>query len=237
MCELLHFLHLHSNCGLFARTASTSCGMGGGGEIDVKSCHLRGTRGGYGRKRLVPALSSQSILFVLSKRHPPSPNALWHPGLVDVVHRVRGRPRVPPPRNWVTAAGRWDAKQSKCNGGSEWPDRDGFTRATSISPRTTVPGLYTPYPEWHEWALNGPFWPIQTFRVWSRGGEGGDSGPGRNGRCPGEPIPVWLRPGEPIPVWLGRTPHCTWSVSHPIGPRRSLDSGVGWGWGRLEVSL
>ena len=45
--------------------------------------------------------------------HTPSgtPNALCHPVLVDVVHRVRGRPRVTP-RNWVTTA-QWYKRRSK----------------------------------------------------------------------------------------------------------------------------
>ena len=53
----------------------------------------------------------------------------------------------------MTAADRCGAKQAKCNGRSPWPDRDGFTRTTSISPGTTVTPLsYIPCPEWHEWA-------------------------------------------------------------------------------------
>ena len=35
-------------------------------------------------------------LFVLSKCHPPSPDALRNPGLVNVFHRERGGPRVAP---------------------------------------------------------------------------------------------------------------------------------------------
>ena len=34
--------------------------------------------------------------FVLSERHPTCSDALSHPCLVDVVHRVRGRPRFAP---------------------------------------------------------------------------------------------------------------------------------------------
>ena len=104
MCELLNFWRL-SNDGLFTSAASSACGVGGG---DVKCCQLRGTRGYRGQKRLAPALSSQPIpLFDPSKRHPPSPNALCHLGLVDVVHQVRERPRVPPPPGvgWPLLAG------------------------------------------------------------------------------------------------------------------------------------
>ena len=36
-------------------------------------------------------------------------------------------------------------------------------------------------------------------------GIGGDSGPGRNGR----------RPGESIPIWPGWSPMCAWRGSHP----------------------
>ena len=55
--------------------------------------------------------------FVLSTCHPPSPNALRNPGLVDVVHRVSGRSRIAP-RNWVAAAGRWGTNQSTRSGGT-----------------------------------------------------------------------------------------------------------------------
>ena len=79
--------------------------------IDVKCCQLRETRGGRGQKMLAPALSSQQIPLLSSPNVIPIPNALCHPGLVGVIHRVRGRPRVAP-RNWVTAAGRLDEKQA-----------------------------------------------------------------------------------------------------------------------------
>ena len=81
-------------------------------RTDVKCRQLRGTRGGRGHKRLARALSSQPIpILSPHQRHTPSPNALCPPGLVDIVHRARGRPYLPPPRNWVTvtAAGRWGA--------------------------------------------------------------------------------------------------------------------------------
>ena len=35
-------------------------------------------------------------LFILSQRHPPSPDALRDLSLVDVVHQVSGRPGVAP---------------------------------------------------------------------------------------------------------------------------------------------
>ena len=44
--------------------------------------------------------------------HPQTPS---YPGLVDVVHRERGRPRVAP-RKWMTAAGRWCADHAMCTG-------------------------------------------------------------------------------------------------------------------------
>ena len=40
---------------------------------------------------------------------------MWS-GLVDVIQRVRGRPRVAP-RNWMTIAGRWSANQARCTRG------------------------------------------------------------------------------------------------------------------------
>ena len=42
----------------------------------------------------------------------------------------------------------------------------------------------------------------------------GDSGPGRNGR----------RPGEPIPLWPGSTPQCSRPGSNPAGQWRSPNS-------------
>ena len=142
---------------------------------------------GRGNKRLVCAPSSQPIsLFALSRRHPPSPNALCHPGLVDVVHRLRGRLECPPPRNWVTAAGRLGYETDQV----QW----GFTLARPvwvhpISQDYCHPIRPPPYPIPN--ALNGmkgrkgPFMP---FRVWGIGSL--DSGPGRNGRRPGELSPV-----------------------------------------------
>ena len=38
--------------------------------------------------------------FILSNRHPLYPEVLRNPGLVDVVHRVSGRPRVAPGVGW-----------------------------------------------------------------------------------------------------------------------------------------
>ena len=141
---------------------------------------------GRGNKRLVCAPSSQPIsLFALSRRHPPSPNALCHPGLVDVVHRLRGRLEGPPPPEL---------------GGCCWPvglrDR---SSAMGVHPGQTgmgspyLPGLLSPHPPPYPIpnALNGmkgrkgPFMP---FRVWGIGSL--DSGPGRNGRRPGELSPV-----------------------------------------------
>ena len=46
----------------------------------------------------------ESPLFVLSKCHPPSPDALLNPCLVDVVHRISGISRIAS-RNWVTTGG------------------------------------------------------------------------------------------------------------------------------------
>ena len=47
--------------------------------------------------------------FILSKCYPHSPNAIVNPGLLDVIHRVCGGPRAPPPPNLrpelVAAAG------------------------------------------------------------------------------------------------------------------------------------
>ena len=99
------FLRLHRYHGLFCvcRVSRLWCVCVCGGGIDVKwfSC------AGRGQKRLTPAHSSQPVpRFALPKRHPLSPNAFCHPGPVDVVHRVRGRPRVAPPpalsdRRWL----------------------------------------------------------------------------------------------------------------------------------------
>ena len=41
-----------------------------------------------------------------------------------VIYRVRGRPQDDP-RNWVTAAGRWDVNQAKGTKGSSRSDRYG----------------------------------------------------------------------------------------------------------------
>ena len=117
---------------------------------------------GRGNKRLVCAPSSQPIsLFALSRRHPPSPNALCHPGLVDVVHRLRGRLECPPPPEL---------------GDCCWPvglrDR---SSAMGVHPGQTgmgspyLPGLLSPHPpplpytqcpEWHE----GPKGPIHAIQ-------------------------------------------------------------------------
>ena len=72
-----------------------------------------------------------------------SQRSMWS-GLVDVVHRVIGRPRVAP--RWPSLAGGMQTRPcvlvpDQCTS-SLWPDRHGFTRVTSISPRITV----TPYP-------------------------------------------------------------------------------------------
>ena len=93
--------------------------------------------------------------------HLSSPNDLCCPGLVDVGHQETGRPfsSRPPPRNRVDAAGRWVAKQVMCTGSSPWPDRYGFTRVTSSSPRTTVS---PPSPILHPIALQ---WSELTGRV------------------------------------------------------------------------
>ena len=67
--------------------------------------------------------------------HPTSPDALYCPGLVDVVQRVRGGPRVAS-RKLVTAAGRWGANQAYCALGTPWPD---LVFIDVISPRINVP--------------------------------------------------------------------------------------------------
>ena len=82
-----------------------------------------------------PLLSTQNII--------PIPNAPCYPGLVDVVHRVRGRPRVAT-RSWVAAADRWGANHANCTGGSPGPDWYGFTRATPTSPTTNVTRILHP---------------------------------------------------------------------------------------------
>ena len=56
------------------------------------------------------------VLFLLSKCHPPSPNAPRNPGLVDVVHRISGRSRIAP-RSWVTTVGRRGWNQTEWTGG------------------------------------------------------------------------------------------------------------------------
>ena len=75
----------------------------------------------------------------ISKRHPPSPNAICNPGLVDVIHRGKGRPRVAPGSRWPSLAS--GVRTRLCALGSPWPDWYWFTRATSISLRATI----TPY--------------------------------------------------------------------------------------------
>ena len=106
----------------------------------------------YRLRGSVPAAVLSPIPLCPIQSRPSSPNALCNPSLVDVVHRVSGRPRVAP-RNWATAAGRWDANHEPwgpCRYGP-WPCRYGFTRAMSISPRTNVtPPSYLPEP------CNGP---------------------------------------------------------------------------------
>ena len=56
------------------------------------------------------------IFFILSKHHPPSPDALRNPGLVDVVRRVSGRTRIAP-RDGVTAVGRRSWNKAESTGG------------------------------------------------------------------------------------------------------------------------
>ena len=65
-----------------------------------------------------------------------------------------------------------------------------------------------------------PFRSAQTITgQWDLGQEGGGSGPGRNGRCR----------VEPIPICPGSTPHpkCTGLASNPAGQRRPPNSGRG----------
>ena len=44
-------------------------------------------------------------LFILSKCHPPSPDALRNPGLVNAVHRIIGRSRIAPRNGWPPLVG------------------------------------------------------------------------------------------------------------------------------------
>ena len=64
--------------------------------------------GGGGGRRTDPSA-------VLSKRHPPSPDALHKPDLVDIVPLVGGRSRIAP-RKWVAAAGRRGTDQTTRSG-------------------------------------------------------------------------------------------------------------------------
>ena len=70
----------------------------------------------YRLRGSVPAAVLSPIPLCPIQSRPSSPNALCNPSLVDVVHRVSGRPRVAP-RNWATAAGRWGANQTMSRGG------------------------------------------------------------------------------------------------------------------------
>ena len=81
-------------------------------------------------------------LSVLFKRHPPSPQALHNPGLLDVVHRVSGRSCVAPGIGWPPLAARVRTRPRDL--WVPWPDRYGCTRATSTSPRTNVTPLSYP---------------------------------------------------------------------------------------------
>ena len=102
-------------------------------------------------------------LFVLSKRHPHSPNALCNPG---PHHWQEADPESPPPSPGNWSGCRWSAgcelrtRPCACIGSSSWSDPYGFTRSTSISSRTTVTPLSYIHPtilhptalQWHEWA-------------------------------------------------------------------------------------
>ena len=81
-------------------------------------------------------------LVVLSKRQPPSPNTLFDPGLVDVIHRARRGPRVVPRKLAAAALARGTrtgcfTRRLASSLAGFW-----FLRATSTSLRTTAP----PYP-------------------------------------------------------------------------------------------
>ena len=106
----------------------------------------------------------RSLFCSLQTSYPilPSPNALCHPGLVDVVYRVRGRPRVAPPPPELGDR-QWGAKQTKCNGGSPWPDRYGFTRATSIFSQDHCHPTPYPIPPTLN-GMNGPKGPIHAIQ-------------------------------------------------------------------------
>ena len=75
-------------------------------------------------------------LIILSERHPPSPNALCHPGLVGVVRRVRGRHRVAP----ELSGHRWPVGARPCAVGVE-PGQNGMG---SPGRRPFIPGTLSP---------------------------------------------------------------------------------------------
>ena len=103
-------------------------------------------------------LSTDPSFCPLQTSSPVPQRPSCHPGLVDAVHRVRGRPRVTPPPPPELGHCCWPVGCE--TGQTQW----GLTLtrlvwvhplATSIYPVTTVPTPpphYSPYSEWHEWA-------------------------------------------------------------------------------------
>ena len=64
---------------------------------------------------------------------------------------------------------------------------------------------------WMKALFGSPLTPLQGYGMQDKGG--GGSGPGRNGRCPGEPIPFW--PGSTTSA-LGLVPTQPANGGHPI---------------------
>ena len=95
----------------------------------------------------------EQILYVKISTNPsfcslqtsfPIPNALRNPGLVDVVHRLRGGPRVtpggrrPPLTGGMRSSCFTHCCQSPVRVPSSYSQSFGFALVTSISPRTTA---------------------------------------------------------------------------------------------------
>ena len=146
----------------------------------------------FKQNKKVPSLCHRSIflflpipVFVSFIRHSPSPKALCNPGMVDVVHRVRDRPRVAP-RNWES---HWPAGLEP--GREHWrltlAKTVLFHTGDAISSRSIAPPppliLYPMSLQWHEWveiasipqknillcprSISSPSTPLATWTWWT----------------------------------------------------------------------